>query len=153
MANDTARYRTLDLSDTFTPKGKRGTLPWIPNTGLGAAASFLVLLTSTTPAAANTEVGSTSSASVGISVSVVPSFRLASTEPLLDKSINPAGYCIATNGEPMTLPVLLVQANDGKVSDRSANQLPWCDAGTGRQQDQTDANYRKPLRLLIIRPE
>ena len=53
----------------------------------------------------------------------------------------------------MALPVLLVQANGGDASDRSANPLPRCEAGNGRPLDQTDANDRKPLRLLIIRPE
>ena len=152
MTNDNARYRRLAFSGMFTAKGKRGTSRWIQGAWPSAADSFLLLLTLTMPAAAKTQVGSTSSESVGISVSVVPSFTLASSEPL-DKSINPASYCIAINGQPMALPVLLVQANDGNANDRSADPLPRCEAGKGGPLHQTHVNDRERLRLLIIRPE
>ena len=140
------------LSGAFTPTGKRWKQPGIHHRCQGAVAASLLLWTFAAPAAAT---GPASSASVGISVSIAPSFRLASSGPTLQPSTGRAAgasYCIATNGKPLSLPILLVQASGSQPAE-TANPLPWCDDGIGRQPDQRVAENPRDFRLLIIRPE
>jgi hypothetical protein len=152
MTHDTASRNKPGLSGAFTSRGKRGASTWFKGAWPGAAA-FLLFLTLATPAAADPQLGPTSSASVGISVSVAPGFRLAPTISMLEETNISAAYCIATNGAPTALPILLVQPNDGDAGDRPANRLPWCEAGKDPPQGQARAEVSSPAKLLIIRPE
>jgi hypothetical protein len=137
--------RKSGVSGPFTPKGKRKMASGTRAQWVAAVACSLL----SAPVAAQPQTGSTSSASVGISVSVAPSFKLMPDGPTVK---NDAGYCIATNGEQMTLPVLLVEASGGAQAAGVSNPLPWCDAGHAASQDD-DAKTRKPAVTLIIRPE
>jgi hypothetical protein len=143
MKSSKSIRRKSSVSGPFTPTGKRGSRPrrarWI-----AAAIGFLLAA----PLAAHPQTGSTSSASVGISVSVAPSFKLKPSE---EAAQNGAGYCIATNGEHLSLPVLLVDPSGGQQSAGAASALPWCGAGQAELRD--DATTLKPAGLLIIRPE
>jgi len=154
MTYDLASRRKSGLSGAFTPIGKRQKAPRVLDAGPSIAAASLLFLALAEPAAANPRIGPTSSASVEISVSVAPSFKLASSASARQE-LKTATYCIATNGEQMALPVLLVQANSGEALDPSAgtaNPLPWCNAN-GRPHDQAYAEDRMRRGLLLIRPE
>jgi hypothetical protein len=152
MKNGNANRIGPGLFGAYTARGRRGSSPCAPGAWQAAAASLL-LVAMAVPAAANPRIGPTSSASVEISVSVAPSFKLASREPLLGDSKKPANYCIATNGEPMALPVLLIQMDDGSGRDQAANPLSWCEAGKDLSQNQAHAHDRERNGPLFIRPE
>lgn len=134
--------RKSSVSGPFTPTGKRGNRPrrarWI-----AAAGSLLAV-----PLAAQPQSGSTSSASVGISVSVAPSFKLKPSE---EPTKNGDGYCIDTNGEQLFLPVVLVDPGRGQQSTRAAEALSWCGADRAAPGDQGKTPATTGLR--IIRPE
>jgi hypothetical protein len=141
--------------------------PWVPGrftfSGKGRAAvraaawpaaastAFLALLL-TGPAPARAEIGPTSSASVGIQISVAPKFGLASRPQAMASGFS-GRYCIDTNGERMALPILLIQSSPGQ-SREASEPLPWCrpegSAAVGNAE--RDAGDRVSS-LLIIRPE
>lgn len=129
------------VSRRFTPTGKRESGTWQARS-IAAAAGWLL----TAPLAAQPQIGSTSSASVEISVSVASSFRLKPSE---EPARNGAGYCIDTNGEQLFLPVLLVDPSGGQQSAGVASALPWCNAG----QEPPHVGAPTQTGLRIVRPE
>ena len=155
MTNDKANRPKSGIAGAFTQNGKRGNPPCAQHVWPGFAAASLLLFAVAQPAAANPPIGQTSSASVEISVSVAPSFRLASNASA-DQEPKAASYCIASNGEQMALPILLVPANDNEVRDSSganANPLGWCGRDNGPLVGQARTEDRTPAGLVLIRPE
>lgn len=135
--------RASSVSGAFTATAKIGSQSRHARWVVAVAAALLAA-----PIAAHPQTGSTSSASVGISVSVAPSFRLMSNEPAAQHE---ADYCIATNGQQLTLPILLVDANGSQQATDPASALPWCGVGQGKFRD--DAKRPRPPGILIVRPE
>ena len=61
------------------------------------------------------------------------------------------GYCLATNGEPMTLPIRLVETSSNEQEVEATNRLAWC--GDARADHWNDVAKPKRAGMLIIRPE
>jgi hypothetical protein len=135
----------LSLARAFTLAGKRRAKPHYVAACLAAATASLMLPSAGRAAARAASVGPTSSASVEIRVSVAPQYRLNSVAASSSTAVR--GLCIASNGPPMLLPVMLVlEPEAGKaVADR--HQLAWCDAGSKAIEVVTAE------RALIIYPE
>ena len=154
MTHDKASRSQFGIAGAFTQNGKCGKLP-VQDVWPAAAATSLLLFAIAQPAAANPPIGPTSSASVEISLSVAPSFRLASNASA-GQERKAAPYCIATNGEQMALPIMLVPANDSEARDSSggnANPLGWCGRDDGAQVSQARTEDRTRAGLVLIRPE
>lgn len=111
------------------------------------------------PALAKADAGTSSSASIRISVSVAAHHQLrAAMEPSTDglKRAGPGLYCIETNGQAMPLPVMLVWpvARDASTSQGSgeeqAAEVPACGAPHGKAivRGETLASP-----AVIVRPE
>jgi len=156
MTDDKASRSQSGISGAFTQNGNRGNPPRAQHVWPGvAAASLLLLFAVAQPAAAHPPIGPTSSASVEISVSVAPSFKLASNASASQEP-KAAPYCIATNGEQMALPILLVPASNSEARDSSggnANPLGWCGRDDGLQVSQARTGDGMPAGLVLIRPE
>ena len=144
MKSDRSTRRRTSLSGPFTARVKRRRrsrrAPW-------AAAALASILAA--PVAAQPQIGSSSSASIGISVSVAPSFGLMPDGP---GARDESGYCLATNGEQMTLPVQLVETSSSEQEAEAIKTLAWCDDTRAERR----GDVAKPKRagiIIIIRPE
>ena len=105
------------------------------------------------PAAADPGIGPTSSASVGISISVAPQFRLGTGgwPRHVDRIATSGGFCIATNSRPAALPVLLVRS--GPSQPETIEKLPECDLGGRAVTPVAVRRSGTSLELFILRPE
>lgn len=128
-----------------------------------SAAAALLLLALADPAAARApHSGPTSSGTVNISVSVAPKYELKAGGPAihaLPPGASASGtFCIATNGQPTVLPVLLVSASAGpagagRTAAETSVPLAWCDPDGGTPPAGRLGMGGEPPALLIIRPE
>jgi hypothetical protein len=125
------------LSGAFTLAGKCRARPGHGAACLAAAAAALLAAAPARAAARDASIGPTSSASVEIRVSVAPGFGLKRFDGPF--STAGGGICIATNGQPTLLPVMLIM--DPGAVDPAAERHPlaWChpgghelEAGAGR---------------------
>ena len=104
------------------------------------------------PSLARPEAGPTSQASIDISVSVAPEYRLEASEPTALGWDWATSFCLATNGSPSILPVKIVRPHSG--SDReSAEELGWCRSGGRLSGAGIEPDKARGLGLLMIRPE
>lgn len=112
----------------------------------------------TGPAAASGDIAPTSSTSVNISVSVAPTYGLGGRRPAQARGgPGPARLCMASNGPPTLLPIMLVRSGPGG-STEAAQPLAWCGSAGGaaeqvEQVEQGAAGAPGASALLIIRPE
>lgn len=139
--------------------GKRSRAPnrW----GIGARQIGLCLLIVglAGPAPARPEIGPTSSVSLKISLSVAPRYGLGAGKPQLKASTLAPGAvassCLATNGGPITLPVMLVWSSETSVDMLGGEEvevpLAPCKADDGLFEGRFDAPAQ--TRPLIVRPE
>jgi hypothetical protein len=126
---------------------------------LGTAAAMLMVFAVAGPAAAVQQIGPTSSAIVGISLSVAPKYGLRDNAVGIDAlESEAANFCIATNGRPTGLPIHLawqtvdVSAAGRNVAEAVA-QLDWCAAGGRSIQSIDRGDHGEEAALLIVRPE
>jgi hypothetical protein len=133
----------------FTNSGKWRRAGFCRMKAIGVAIAMAAL---SGTAIANPHIGPTSSASMGISLSVASRFELKAnpTETALGfKSSGPTSFCMATNGSPTLLPITLVWIEDRQVAPQPAERLSWCAWKDGPPQagrgDRTGA--------ILIRPE
>ena len=98
---------------------------------------LLMLCGLSAPVIAGPDIGPTSSANVRISLSVAQKVRLGAPAPTMRATrsgeAGPGRFCIASNGQPTLLPVMLVRLPvDGLSESRAlrvrADQIPRCDA-------------------------
>ena len=142
------------FSGEFTLFGKPRLAPhraaWLRS--LSAA---LVAMALAGPAFARPELGPDSSASVAISLSVAPKYglRIGGLPARTDEMTAPGRLCMATNAQPETLPVLLVETGPGS-SGQAGEQLLWCALdGSAAVRVAKRGAGATTARLLIIRPE
>lgn len=150
------------VSETFTISGKPRT-PHLTGARRGRTSSLILLLVMATPVHARPQIGPTSSASVEISLSVAPNYALRTEEPAIripESGASGSGiFCIATNGQPMPLPIMLVRPLAGQAeADGTATEwtieLPWCGAGGAAVPAPADqGNDAMAPGAFIIRPE
>ena len=147
------------LSGLFTLRGKPRTVARGEPSRLKAiGAAFL--LASAEPAAARPQIGPTSSTSIRISLSVAPQYRLATDDPSL-RTLGLAGEggrsCLATNGQPTVLPVLLVRMNAAQTGSAPTNEpaerITWCESDNEARPTAGRAVDRGQSGPLMIRPE
>lgn len=128
----------------FTLSGKRG-----------AVAVLLALSAPTVLEAAQPGIGPTSSARVGISVSVAAKFGLATVRRQAGTAgaREAASYCVESNGRPALLPILLVRPDQEK-GEEAFGQLMTCDRASGQLgQESPPGTDARVQGLLIVRPE
>jgi hypothetical protein len=135
----------LSLAGAFTLAGKRRAKRHHVAACLAAAAASLMLPSPGRAAARAASVGPTSSASVEIRVSVAPQYRLKSVPASSSTAVR--GLCIASNGPPTLLPVMLISEADAGNAVADRHQFAWCDAGS----EGIEAGTAE--RALIIYPE
>jgi hypothetical protein len=142
------------LSGLFAFSGRWRTPLHVRARAISLSPVFVTLILAT-PAAARPEMGPSSSASIGISVSVAPNYGLKAERSGLHELSSASGgrFCIATNGRPSALPVALVRSSSRQSSEAS-EELPWCQPG----RDLTERNEERGagsrnFTLLLIRPE
>ena len=122
---------------------------------------LLMLCGLSAPAIAGPNIGPTSSAKIGISLSVAPRFTLAAAAPTLRaaRSGEAGRLCIASNGQPMLLPVMLVRLPmDGlpvsQVAGERVERLQRCDAARLDLLEAPQASeFGEAPALLIVSPE
>lgn len=143
------------LAAGFTFRGKRRLTRKSPAPArrtLSIVLSFLLVA----PADARSELGSTSSASVRISLSVAPKYALGITRPPIEAP-TPVGsrtWCLATNGQAMTLPVLIIRSGPGQPSQDDGYPLGSCSSDTTSVRASTlEGGGGIEPRLFIVRPE
>lgn len=137
--------RAAPFSKAFTNSGKRC------SSGLLAKATGAVITLAVLPdaAIANPQIGPTSSASVGISLSVAPRFELEAnpTDAVIGlDAAGTGGFCIRTNGSPTLLPIMLVR---DEVAIQAVHKLAWCEMNGNSVQ----AGLGAGAGVLLIRPE
>ena len=122
---------------------------------------LLMLCGLSAPAIAGLNIGPTSSAKIGISLSVAPRFTLAAAAPTLRaaRSGEAGRLCIVSNGQPMLLPVMLVSLPMdglpvGQAERERADQLHRCDAARLDPLEAPQASeFGEAPALLIVSPE
>jgi len=128
----------------------------------GEAAAVLLLMLTPVPAMARSQMGPTSSATVGISLSIAPKYglRVSSLQTPVPKlsTAGSGGLCMATNGQPTLLPILLVRSRAGKsvaehAGKESAEPLGWCASGSKIDAPIASGEWKGMSGPLIIRPE
>jgi hypothetical protein len=127
-----------------------------------AMAGLLAVLVAPGAAHAGPETGSSSSASVDISLSVAARYGLqasgAGSQGSSLREAGPSQFCIATNGQSTPLPVMLVwpSAGQGPQGDRrqeeTAVQLSWCQMSSN-PQPMNGPGGPMAFGPFIIRPE
>lgn len=148
-------------SSQFTFLSKRWARPRLGSGLAAGAGAILMLLALPDQVAARPQIGPTSSASIKISVSVAPRFGLGAGAPAIhDMESATAGagrFCLAVNGRPTDLPVMLVWPSTGQTSpvhmgkERVEQLIPCNSARAPEAADrQVDTSASG---LLIIRPE
>jgi hypothetical protein len=149
------------LSVLFTLWGKAGPRPHGIAATMAKTAALLLIL-APVPAMARSEMGQTSSATIGISLSIAPKFGLGIPRlqtPILEHAAaGPGALCMATNGRPTLLPILLVRSPAGKAmagnaEKESAQPLGWCASGSDIDAPRAGGEWKGLSRLLIVRPE
>lgn len=151
------------LSGKFTLHGKANG-PLRPFPGRRPARAMLLMLCAlSAPAISSPGIGSTSSANVRISLSVAPKFRLGAAAPTIRAArsgeAGPGRFCIASNGQPTLLPVMLLRLPvDGLSESRAlkvrADQIPRCDAaGEDLLEAPKRSEFGEAPALLIVSPE
>ena len=127
-------------------------------TAISSAGLIVMLLAVAEPAAARPQIGSSSSASVTISVSVAPHYGLRFQPAGSDPQSWSGPYCMATNGPLPELAVYLLRLPAGRwpAARRSPDKiarLPWCRPG-GPEISEMDRGERgEATPLLLIFPE
>jgi hypothetical protein len=146
------------LAGGFTLAGKRRASA-SARVGTWSVGAYLMLVALGAPAAAFPNMGPTSSASVGISVSVAPKYGLRANElGIRALEDGTAGLCMATNGPPIDLPVRLVRqtadvSSAGWMAKGAADELHWCLAGGRAIESMAPGNDGEGTSLLIVLPE
>src|SRR5688572_27152010 len=155
--------RKSRLSSKFTLRGRsNGPLRQFPGR-LPAGSMLLMVCALSAPAIASPDIGPTSSANVGISLSVAPNFRLGAAAPAMRANgageAGPGRLCIASNSKPTLLPVMLLRLPmDGLSVSQAArertDQLHRCDgAGAGLPEVPQRSDIGEAPTLLIVSPE
>lgn len=138
------------LSGKFTLAGKCRSKPR-PGWARVGRAMLLLLASVDAASAARLEAGPTSSATIGISLSVAPKYGPKASAPGIHGSVLSRRICLATNGRKTFLPVLLVQVGTGEnYSGRGRErigELGWCGSGYNLIE------AGKAAGPLIVRPE
>lgn len=136
------------FSSEFTFSGKGSPPPCLLTRIAGASLLFFGLALAG-PAAADPGIGPTSSASVGISVSVAPRYGLASggSSTQSHQAATPGSYCIATNLSLAGLPVFVVRS--GPDQREAVERLAGCEPGNSAVL----RDAAQGLELLMVRPE
>ena len=117
----------------------------------GHRAAFFMLVGLALPSAALPQIGPTSSASLGIAVSVAPKYELRTNKPRTALKSATAGFCISTNGKPAHLPVLLIrQRADARTRPEAAAKIEWCAANGPNEKLISERGERV---LLIVSPD
>lgn len=161
-----------DATSAFTLVGDRRSLPRPPQRG-GRRALFLAVATVLLPAAANPgpAVGSASSGSVEISVSVAPRYKVLAVNAPDATGVRPGPHsdllCWATNSSAPTIPVKLVRSTTRRPNLREAESgedMQLVDGTTtglsrcGLMDDRSAPRAPNPKdrlagQLLLVRPE
>jgi len=157
------KYLTCDRSRLlreFTFRSNRRAWPFAISIRVAGIVAALLLLISE-PAAARTQMGSSSSTSIGISLSVAPRFGLrTSATPIGVKTTptaQPDSYCMAANGPLTFLPVMLVresaQSRPVRAGEERVEQLSPCKGIGGPLESADSGDDAWMSGLLIVRPE
>lgn len=153
MAHKCITSGQLCLSGIFTFSAKCGAA--LRNaTCLGRASIVFLAPALAGPAAASSEIAPTSSASANISVSVAPTYGLRNDGSPVQAhaGAGQAPLCMATNGQPMLLPILLIQSDTGP-SMETIRRIPWCGPGRADAELVAKPGAGGPSTLIIVRPE